>query len=218
MARPDEEELTKRRARFTPYALLSPGMLWLTLFFLVPLLTLARMSLSTKTSRFDFEPDFTWDFGVYTDAISTYSSQFVRSFVYAGAATVLCILIGYPVAYVIAVRGGRYRNLLLGLVVVPFFIMMGSFAASAGITTDLYRMAKAWLGHLPGGLAIATTWGTALWSAISGSSTATDAKFTMQPRVLARALIAARETRKAVLTLMAISRSKSPSPMFSMGP
>ena len=121
MAGPDEEELTKRRARFTPYALLSPGMLWLTLFFLVPLLTLARMSLSTKTSRFDFEPDFTWDLGVYTDAISTYSSQFVRSFVYAGAATVLCILIGYPVAYVIAVRGGRYRNLLLGLVVVPFF-------------------------------------------------------------------------------------------------
>jgi tripartite ATP-independent transporter DctM subunit len=59
--------------------------------------------------------------------------------------------------------------------VIPFFIMMGSFAASAGITTDLYRMAKAWLGHLPGGLAIATTWGTALWSAISGSSTATAA-------------------------------------------
>ncbi len=121
MAAPDEEELTKRRARVTPYALLSPGMLWLTLFFLVPLLTLARMSLSTKTSRFDFEPDFTWDFGVYSDAISTYSSQLLRSFVYAGAATVLCILIGYPVAYVIAVRGGRYRNLLLGLVVVPFF-------------------------------------------------------------------------------------------------
>ena len=121
MAAPDEEELSKRRARVTPYALLSPGMLWLTLFFLVPLLTLARMSLSTKTSRFDFEPDFTWDFGVYSDAISTYSSQLLRSFVYAGAATVLCILIGYPVAYVIAVRGGRFRNLLLGLVVVPFF-------------------------------------------------------------------------------------------------
>ena len=121
MAGPDEEELTKRSARVTPYALLSPGMLWLLLFFLVPLLTLARMSLSTKTSRFDFEPDFTWDFGVYSDAISTFSSQFVRSFVYAGAATVLCILIGYPIAYVIAVRGGRWRNLLLGLVVIPFF-------------------------------------------------------------------------------------------------
>ena len=61
------------------------------------------------------------------------------------------------------------------LTLVPFFILMGSFAASAGITTDLYRMAKACVGHLPGGLAIATTWGTALWSAISGSSTATAA-------------------------------------------
>jgi len=96
-------------------------MLWLALFFLLPLLTLARMSLSTKTSRFDFDPAFTWDFGVYTDAVTTYSAQFVRSFVYAGSATVLCILIGYPVAYVIAVRGGRWKNLLLGLVVVPFF-------------------------------------------------------------------------------------------------
>jgi spermidine/putrescine transport system permease protein len=119
--RDDDEELSKRRARFTPYALLSPGMLWLILFFLVPLVALARMSLSTKAGRFDFTPEFTWDFGVYSDAISTYSSQFIRSFVYAGAATLLCILIGYPVAYVIAVRGGRWRNLLLGLVVVPFF-------------------------------------------------------------------------------------------------
>jgi spermidine/putrescine transport system permease protein len=83
--------------------------------------TLARMSLSTKSSRFDFDPAFTWDFGIYTSAITTYSSQFLRSFVYAGTATLLCIAIGYPVAYFIAVRGGRYRNLLLGLVVVPFF-------------------------------------------------------------------------------------------------
>lgn len=115
------EERSRRRARFAPYGLLAPGMLWLVLFFLVPLFTLARMSLSTKTSRFDFEPDFTWDFGVYSNAISTYGAQFVRSFLYAAAATVLCILIGYPVAYVIAVRGGRWRNVLLGLVVVPFF-------------------------------------------------------------------------------------------------
>ena len=47
--------------------------------------------------------------------------QFVRSFAYAGAATVACVAIGYPVAYVIAFRGGRFKNLLLGLVVVPFF-------------------------------------------------------------------------------------------------
>ena len=57
----------------------------------------------------------------YTDSISRFSEQFIRSFVYAGAATVLCIAIGYPVAYVIATRGGRFKNVLLGLVVVPFF-------------------------------------------------------------------------------------------------
>ncbi|MCB0962859.1 MAG: ABC transporter permease [Acidimicrobiales bacterium] len=96
-------------------------MLWLILFFLVPLMTLARTSLSTKESRFDFEATFDWNFANFTDSMSTYSDQFIRSFVYAGIATILCILIGYPVAYVIAFRGGKYRNVLLGLVVVPFF-------------------------------------------------------------------------------------------------
>ena len=116
------------------------------------------------------------------------------SFVGMGVVIVL-VALGMPIAFVtatvglgglIALRGVGAAGLLAGtaphsevssytLVVVPFFIMMGSFATSAGITTDLYRMAKAWLGHLPGGLAIATTWGTALWSAISGSSTATAA-------------------------------------------
>ena len=105
-----------------PYGLLSPGVLWLLLFFLVPLVTLARTSLSVKNSRFDpNDIEFTWEFSTYTNAISDYSEQFLRSFAYAGAATMLCIAIGYPMAYVIAFRGGRYRNLLLGLVVVPFF-------------------------------------------------------------------------------------------------
>jgi len=111
------------------------------------------------------------------------------------AAVILLVALGMPIAFVTAtvglagltaLRGFGAAAMLAGttphsevsnyaLVVVPFFILMGSFASAAGITTDLYRMAKAWLGHLPGGLAIATTWGTALWSAISGSSTATAA-------------------------------------------
>ncbi len=110
-------------------------------------------------------------------------------------AVIVLVALGMPIAFVtaavgigglIALRGFGPAAVLAGgvphsevssytLVVVPFFIMMGSFAASAGITTDLYKMAKTWVGHLPGGLAIATTWGTALWSAISGSSTATAA-------------------------------------------
>jgi tripartite ATP-independent transporter DctM subunit len=108
---------------------------------------------------------------------------------------IVLVALGMPIAFVsatvgmgglVALRGFGAAATLAGgaphsevssytLIVIPFFIMMGSFAASAGITTDLYRMAKAWVGHLPGGLAIATTWGTALWSAISGSSTATAA-------------------------------------------
>jgi spermidine/putrescine transport system permease protein len=83
--------------------------------------SLARMSLSAKESRFDFEPTFSWQFSNYSSAISDSSEQLIRSFAYAGAATLLTILIGYPVAYVIAFRGGRYRNVLLGLVVIPFF-------------------------------------------------------------------------------------------------
>jgi spermidine/putrescine transport system permease protein len=122
VAADDEGDRSKRSAGVVPYGLLSPGVLWLLLFFLVPLVTLARTSLSVKTSRFDpNDIDFTWELSNYTNAISDYSEQFLRSFAYAGTATVLCILIGYPMAYVIAFRGGRYRNLLLGLVVVPFF-------------------------------------------------------------------------------------------------
>ncbi len=115
-------ETGARRARFAPYGLLSPGVLWLILFFLVPVLTLARASLSDRPNRFlPSELEFSWNFSNFGDALSEYSEQFIRSFVYAGIATALCIAIGYPLAYVIAFRGGRYKNLLLGLVVIPFF-------------------------------------------------------------------------------------------------
>jgi spermidine/putrescine transport system permease protein len=117
----DHETDARRRGRWVPYALLSPGVLWLLLFFLVPLWALLRMSLSTQESRFDFDPGFSWDWSNYSDALSTFSAQFARSFRYAGVATVLCILIAYPLAYVIAFRAGRWRTLLLGLVVIPFF-------------------------------------------------------------------------------------------------
>ncbi len=109
------------RRRLAPYGLLKPGMLWLALFYLAPLLTLLRLSLSTLPSRFAVEAEFDWNFGNYTDAFTDFGPQFQRAFLYAGIATVLTILIGFPLAYVIAFRGGRFRNLLLGLVVIPFF-------------------------------------------------------------------------------------------------
>lgn len=111
------------RRRWIPYALLGPGIVWLVFFFLLPLATLFRTSLSERVGA-DFrspELEFTWRFSNYTDAISEYGEYFLRSFRYAGIATVLALLIGYPLAYVIAFRGGRFKNLLLGLVILPFF-------------------------------------------------------------------------------------------------
>ena len=110
----------RKAARWTPWILLAPGILWLFWFFYLPLYSLFRMSLSSKASRFAI-PTFSWEWSNYHQAFSQYGAQFQRSFTYALAATLLALLIAYPVAYVIAFRGGRFRNVLLGLVVVPFF-------------------------------------------------------------------------------------------------
>jgi spermidine/putrescine transport system permease protein len=110
-----------RKGRFAPYGLISPGLLWLILFFLVPLWTLLRIALSTKPNPYLPDYELTWEVGNFSDAVSRFRPELVRSFGYAAAATVLCILIGYPLAYFIARRGGKHRNLLLGMVMVPFF-------------------------------------------------------------------------------------------------
>lgn len=112
---------SQRSAGWVPYGLLSPGVLWLALFFLLPLAFLLRMSLSTRENRYTGETTFDWNWDNYTGAFTDYGEQFLRAFGYAGAATVLCILIGYPMAYFIARYGGAWRNRLLGLVILPFF-------------------------------------------------------------------------------------------------
>ena len=109
----------KARGRWTPYALLTPGMFWLTLFFLVPLVFLVSMSLQTGNVEDGYK--VTWNFAVYPDALSQYWSQFARSFIYAFIATVSALLIAYPLAYAIAVKSGKWKNLLLVLVIAPFF-------------------------------------------------------------------------------------------------
>jgi spermidine/putrescine transport system permease protein len=103
-----------------PYLLLLPGLGWLLLFFAIPLFIMLQESLKTGTIDTGFT--LTWEFSNYTNALSDYSEQFVRSFEYAGLATILGLLIGYPLAYVIAFRGGKYRNALLLAVIVPFFV------------------------------------------------------------------------------------------------
>jgi spermidine/putrescine transport system permease protein len=103
-----------------PYLLLLPGLGWLALFFAAPLVIMFLESLKTGTIDTGFT--LTWQFSNYSDALSDYNEQFLRSFEYAGLATLLALLIGYPLAYVIAFRGGRWRNALLLAVIVPFFI------------------------------------------------------------------------------------------------
>jgi spermidine/putrescine transport system permease protein len=109
------------RRKLAPYGLLKPGMLWLALFYLAPLFTLLRNSLSTLPNRFAVKADFDWNVGNYTTAFTDFGPQFGRAFLFAGIATFLTIAIGYPLAYVIAFRGGKYRSMLLGLVIIPFF-------------------------------------------------------------------------------------------------
>jgi spermidine/putrescine transport system permease protein len=103
-----------------PYLLLLPGLGFLAVFFLVPLVIMWLESLKTGTIDTGFT--LTWEFSNYTDALSDYNEQFLRSFEYAGLATLLGLLIGYPLAYVIAFRGGKWRNALLLAVIVPFFV------------------------------------------------------------------------------------------------
>jgi spermidine/putrescine transport system permease protein len=118
----DEPPAAAARRSWLPYLLLLPGLLWLTVFFAVPLFTLAGTSTQTQAPNGEVGAFVqTFRFGNYADAIREYSDQFIRSFLYAGLATVFALLIGYPLAYMIAHRAGRWRNILLVLVVAPFF-------------------------------------------------------------------------------------------------
>ncbi|HMU79701.1 MAG TPA: ABC transporter permease [Microthrixaceae bacterium] len=150
-----------RRGRWAPMGMLSPGIIWLLLFFLVPVAMLFKASLSTKPSRFE-NPVFDWNFSNYADALSQYQPEFIRSFLYAGTATVLAIVIGYPLAYWIATQGGRYKNLLIGLVVVPFFtsylirtIAWTSILRDDGPFVSMYQLLP-WVGD--DGRILATPW------------------------------------------------------------
>jgi spermidine/putrescine transport system permease protein len=107
------------RRRLLPYALMGPGLLWLVLFFVVPLYFMGRLALESGTLETGFT--FTWEWSNFTDGLSLYEEQLIRGFLYAGAATVIALLIGYPLAYAIAFRAGRWKNALLFAVVAPFF-------------------------------------------------------------------------------------------------
>ncbi len=112
---------TGRKGRL-PYLLLFPGMLWLFTFFVLPILNLAGTSTQTPAPRGDVGQYVqTFRLQNYIDAFNVARPQFARSFIYAFLATFLALAISYPLAYAIAFRAGKYKNLLLVLVVAPFF-------------------------------------------------------------------------------------------------
>jgi spermidine/putrescine transport system permease protein len=149
--------MTTVRRRLVPYFLLGPGTIWLVLFFVVPLVYLARLSLESGVVG---NLEFNWNWSNYSEALSLYDTQFVRSFVYAGAATLLSLVIAYPLAYAIAFKAGRWRNLMLFAVVAPFFttylirtIAWETILSDESPVTEILHA----MGLAPGGHVLATS-------------------------------------------------------------
>jgi spermidine/putrescine transport system permease protein len=113
----------RQRSKVAPYLMVLPALVYLGVFFVVPFFSLARTSLSESGGSVYMPTlEFAWDFGNYFEAFSEYREQIIRSFSYSLAATVLCVLLAFPLAYVIAFKAGRFKNLILGLVILPFFV------------------------------------------------------------------------------------------------
>ncbi|HVI20051.1 MAG TPA: ABC transporter permease [Gaiellales bacterium] len=109
-----------RRRQLLPWLFLGPGLLWLLIFFAYPLVNQFAVSLMTGDPEHGYT--LTWAFHTYWDAISTYKTQFGRSILYAGTATILCLIIAFPLAYFIAFKAGRFKALMLLLIILPFFM------------------------------------------------------------------------------------------------
>jgi spermidine/putrescine transport system permease protein len=112
--------LLRRYQFIVPYLLLTPGLIWLAIFYIYPSI---QMFISSFWSG-SLEHGFTFSLANvhnYTDGLSRYQEQIVRSVFFAAAATIATFLISFPLAYTIAFRAGQYKNLLLFLVIAPFF-------------------------------------------------------------------------------------------------
>jgi spermidine/putrescine transport system permease protein len=109
-----------RRRQLLPWIFLGPGLAWLVVFFAIPLVNQLNVSLQTGDPEAGYA--FNWAFSTYADAVSDYHEQFIRSIGYAAAATVLDFVIAFPLAYFIAFKAGRWKNLMLLLIILPFFV------------------------------------------------------------------------------------------------
>lgn len=107
------------RRRLAPYGLLGPGMLWLVIFFAVPMFFMGIVSLNSGS--LDGGYSLTWQWSNFSDSVSSFDTQFVRSTKFSLISTVLCLLIAYPLAYTIAFKAGRWKNVMLFAIVAPFF-------------------------------------------------------------------------------------------------
>ena len=118
--RPDQTGSHKGR-RWVPYLLLLPGVLWLLLFFVLPMAQLASVSLQ---SQFPGYPGYYYrdlNLANYVSAFSEFAPHFMRSLLYAGTATFFAFVLGYPLAYAMAFKAGRWRGVMMICVIAPFF-------------------------------------------------------------------------------------------------
>ncbi|KAA1427767.1 ABC transporter permease [Nocardioides antri] len=111
----------QQRRGLAGYLLLTPGSLWLAVFFIVPTVSLVATSLYDPSGSLEFGYQMTGHVQNYPHAIAEYWDPIVRSLQYALIATVACMILGYPLAYAIAFKAGRYKTILLVAVIAPFF-------------------------------------------------------------------------------------------------
>jgi spermidine/putrescine transport system permease protein len=111
--------MRQRLGRALPYLLLGPGLIYLAVFYVVPAIQMFTYSISTGNLETGYT--ITWSLDAYAEGLERYGKQFLNSILYGGAATLLTLAIGFPVAYTIAFRGGRHKSLLLFLIIAPFF-------------------------------------------------------------------------------------------------
>ena len=103
-----------------PYLLSLPSWIYLALFFIIPLALMLAFSIATGNPQIGYH--YTWHIAEFSDGLSRYHVQFIRSFYYGGASTLITLVIAYPVAYWIAFHGGRYKSTYLFLILLPFFV------------------------------------------------------------------------------------------------
>jgi spermidine/putrescine transport system permease protein len=122
-ATPGPQRVDRRRRM--AYLLLLPGMAWLAVFFVVPLITLFLTALQTRVpGGLTGQYEQTFRFMNFVDVLSRpqFLESLWRSFLYASSATVIALLIGYPLAYTIALKAGRWKAVMLVMVIAPFFV------------------------------------------------------------------------------------------------